>query len=284
VRQRRRLNLPRSLSNCAAATVPLAVAAGLPRGRFRHVVLWSAQMWVYKVVFEIPYDRPERLRSRLRVDGPLAVDQRLAAGVPASLRLQDRFRRPGAVNWMDRALTALYVTWEAEPHVALAAVLGRRPERFAAAAARQATTFDLTLLGYWLAPSAPPWWAAEKEGRMHGRVQRVVPRVIRDARGEPLEQDDNAGANPWAAMPSDHFASALAAALTLRELHPWAGAAGFTYAGALGFALVYLGEHYVVDLLAGAALAAGVAALERPLAPLARRLDQAWRRIEPAGR
>ena len=117
---------------------------------------------------------------------------------------------------------------------------------------------------------------------MDGHVQRVVPRVIRDVRGEPLEQDDNAGANPWAAMPSDHFAAALAAALNLREVHPAAGAAGLGYAGVLAFALVYLGEHYVTDLLAGAALAATVAALDRPLAPLARRIDAAWRRLEPA--
>ncbi len=47
---------------------------------------------------------------------------------------------------------------------------------------------------------------------MDGRVQRVPPRVIRDLRGEPLDQDDNAGANPWAGMPSDHFAAALAGA------------------------------------------------------------------------
>jgi membrane-associated phospholipid phosphatase len=118
-------------------------------------------------------------------------------------------------------------------------------------------------------------------GHMDGRVVRVVPRVFRDARGEPLDQDDTAGANPWAAMPSDHLAAALAAALTLRELHPAAGPAGLGYAAVLGFALVYLGEHYVIDLLAGAALAAAVAAAQRPLAPFARRVDAAWRRIEP---
>ena len=37
---------------------------------------------------------------------------------------------------------------------------------------------------------------------------------------------------------------------------PLAGAAGWAYALTLGFALVYLGEHYVVDLAAGAALVA----------------------------
>jgi membrane-associated phospholipid phosphatase len=33
------------------------------------------------------------------------------------------------------------------------------------------------------------------------------------------------------------------------------GALGWTYALTLGFGLVYLGEHYVVDLVAGLALA-----------------------------
>jgi membrane-associated phospholipid phosphatase len=49
----------------------------------------------------------------------------------------------------------------------------------------------------------------------------------------------------------------------------------------LGFTLVYLEEHYVVDLLAGAGLALGVAAAEPVLAPTLRRVDAAWRRIEP---
>jgi hypothetical protein len=43
------------------------------------------------------------------------------------------------------------------------------------------------------------------------------------------------------------------------------GALGWTYALTLGLALVYLGEHYVVDLLAGLALTEGV----RALAPVA---------------
>jgi membrane-associated phospholipid phosphatase len=77
------------------------------------------------------------------------------------------------------------------------------------------------------------------------------------------------------------LASALAAAFTLRAIHPALGAAGLGYALLLGFTLVYLGEHYVVDLLAGAGLALGVAAAEPVLAPTVRRVDAAWRHIEP---
>ena len=63
------------------------------------------------------------------------------------------------------------------------------------------------------------------------------------------------GGNPLAAMPSLHFATSLMAALLLTEAGPLAGALGAAYTTVLGFALVYLGEHYAVDLLAGAALA-----------------------------
>jgi hypothetical protein len=66
------------------------------------------------------------------------------------------------------------------------------------------------------------------------------------------------GGNPLAAMPSLHFATSMMAAQLLAETGPVAGALGWGYTATLGFALVYLGEHYVVDLLAGAALTTAV--------------------------
>ena len=116
---------------------------------------------------------------------------------------------------------------------------------------------------------------------MNGDVRRVITRVGRDLRGEPLDRDDVQGSNPWAAIPSDHFATALMAALTLGELGPAAGAAGLAYALLLGFALVYLGEHYVADLMAGGALAVAVAGVAPLASRAARRADALWRRIEP---
>ena len=63
------------------------------------------------------------------------------------------------------------------------------------------------------------------------------------------------GGNPLAAMPSLHFATSVTAAHVLSDTGRVAGALGWTYAATLGLALVYLGEHYVVDLAAGLALA-----------------------------
>jgi hypothetical protein len=59
-----------------------------------------------------------------------------------------------------------------------------------------------------------------------------------------------------------------------------AGAVGWTYAGTLGFALVYLGEHYVIDLMAGLALTETVRRQGPRLAPLLRAVGRGVQRLE----
>ncbi len=66
------------------------------------------------------------------------------------------------------------------------------------------------------------------------------------------------GGNPLAAMPSLHFATSVMAAQLLAETGPLAGALGWAYASTLAVSLVYLGEHYAVDLLAGATLTVAI--------------------------
>jgi membrane-associated phospholipid phosphatase len=93
---------------------------------------------------------------------------------------------------------------------------------------------------------------------------------------------DVLGGNPLAAMPSLHFATSLMAAHLLREAGPVPGAIGWTYAITLGFALVYLGEHYVIDLVAGAALTEGIRRGAPRVAPAARALTRVLQRLERA--
>jgi membrane-associated phospholipid phosphatase len=178
------------------------------------------------------------------------------------------------LSLLDKATTFFYWTWEAEPHLAMAWIHRSRPDSFAAAAGRLAATFDFTLIGYWAIPTAPPWWVSEKLGRMDGEVRRVMLEVASWVKGEPnpTEGDHEMGANPFAAMPSDHFASAVMTAILLSEQGRVVGAFGWTYAVALGFTLVYLGEHYVLDELAGLGLALAVNRARRPLEWAANRI------------
>ncbi len=88
------------------------------------------------------------------------------------------------------------------------------------------------------------------------------------------------GGNPLAAMPSLHFATSVMAALLLAETGPAAGAVGWAYTGTLGFALVYLGEHYAADLIAGAALTVAVRRLGPRAGPVLERCRRAVSALE----
>jgi membrane-associated phospholipid phosphatase len=280
VRGRQRIGLRPALATACAFSVPAIVAVGFRRSRARDAALWAAQMWAYKNAFEMPADDERRLRQRAHFDYPIAVDRAIGAGTPPSQRLARRLRRRGHLSVLDKAATFFYWTWEAEPHLAMAWIRWRRPDHLARAAGRLAATFDLTLVGYWLVPTAPPWWVSEKLGRMDGEVRRVMSEVADWVKGKPnpTEGEHEMGANPFAAMPSDHFASAAMTALLLTEQDRRLGMFGWGYALALGFTLVYLGEHYVGDLLAGLALALAVHAARRPIERAAAALIDLGRR------
>jgi membrane-associated phospholipid phosphatase len=275
-RRRRQLGLPRGISLPLTASVPLSVAAVAPPGRPRTVAVWSAFMWSYKVAFETPYDQPPSLRRRLRIDEPIRADRRLLGGETPAARWQRRLRNPPRINSLDRAAALFYSTWEAEPHLALSWLLWRHPELFPTAALRVGSAFAGSLVGYYLFPTAPPWWASEREGRLDRSVRRVTMEVAKELRGKPRPgSDHNSGSNPWASMPSDHFGSAVATAAVLARADWRAGALGAAYAALLGATLLYTGEHYFVDLLGGLGLAGTAYAAGGPLSEPARRLGEA---------
>jgi membrane-associated phospholipid phosphatase len=90
------------------------------------------------------------------------------------------------------------------------------------------------------------------------------------------------GGNPLAAMPSLHFATSMMAAQLLWETGQVAGTLCWGYTATLGFALVYLGEHYVVDLLAAAALTIAVRRAAPHATPALARFGRAVAALEAA--
>jgi membrane-associated phospholipid phosphatase len=277
---RKRLRIPAPVTVAACAAGPLAVAVLHPRSKKRDVALFALQMWGFIMVHELPYDDPERLRARLRARYPIVVDRMIGAGRLPNARLQRALARLPQVKIVNRALTWAHWLWFLEPYVALAVILTRHPERFPRAARQMAAVFDLGCAVYFAVPTAPPWWAAEQE--LTGEeVRRIMVEVGEDTwRSAWPKMYDALGGNPWAAMPSLHFATSLQAALSLSEAGKVEGALGWTYASTLGFALVYLGEHYVTDLIAGAALVAAVRRGEVLAEPLIRGVNGGLQRLE----
>jgi membrane-associated phospholipid phosphatase len=189
---------------------------------------------------------------------------------------------------VEKVLVWTHWVWFAVPHAATAYVLVRERERFGRAAATTYAVFDLGALVYHLLPTAPPWYAAER-GRLGDHRTPPVRRMMVEYgeqfwkhRWGPLYSV--LGGNPLAAMPSLHFATSVNAAHLLAESGPVEGVVGWTYALTLGLALVYLGEHYVADLLAGLALTESVRALAPVLGPSLERAARVVQAVEAQAR
>jgi membrane-associated phospholipid phosphatase len=281
---RRRAKIPRGVVLAGAGLTPAALCVAVPRSRARDAGVVLLNMWAYLAAYEMPHDDPERLAARVHVDYPIAVDRALGLGTPPTLRLQRAFSTPGQVNRFERVLVWCHWMWFFVPHATVAYVWWRAPERFPAAATRMYAVFDVGAVFYWTIPTAPPWWAAA-----HGRFDDGRPLRVRRMMIEYGEQFwgerweglyDVLGGNPLAAMPSLHFATSLMGAHLLSEVDPVSGAVGWTYALTLGLALVYLGEHYAVDLIAGAALAEGIRRGVPRLSPFYRRISSAFQALE----
>ena len=261
---RRRLRLPRPPMVPVVSTVPLAVAAALPRGKVHYAATWASYVWLFKAAWEIPYDKPEKLRPRLHIDYPIRLDSLMGGGAPLGERLQGALRDEGRLTPLDVGLTTVhYLLWLA-PHGVLGWLLFREEERFPRAAGRLAAVYHFTTLGYWYLPTAPPWWASEQEGRLHGHVQHITRDVSLAAKAKVFRQrppswperqdaDRNQG-NPWGSMPSDALPSLAITARSLGEISFAASAIAWILTALDGFALVYLGEHYIIDLIVGLAL------------------------------
>jgi membrane-associated phospholipid phosphatase len=273
---RKTLRLPRGVAAAALALAPMALRRALPPSRAASYATFLAQMWSYLVAFELPHDDPGAERARLRIRYVIDADRLLGRGVVPGARLQTlRAARPPLGTVLDRTLGAAYFAWAPERHAALLWVLWRHPARFARSAALVAAVFDLTLIVHTALPTAPPWYSA-KYGHLQDPLERVTVEASEKLPLVPEQSADEADeANPWASMPSSHTASAVMVALVLAEADTAAGALGAAYAALLAGALVYLGEHYVIDVIAGVGVAVGIYAgepLARPLAARAARL------------
>jgi membrane-associated phospholipid phosphatase len=281
---RRRVKLPPAAVLCSAALAPLALCVAMPRGRRREAGIIALNMWGYLAAYEMPHDDPQRLAERVRIDYPIDVDRFIGLGTVPTVRLQRAFSSPDRFSGLERVLVWCHWMWFMVPHGTVLYVLVRRPARFPAAAARMYSVFDLGAVFYWAIPTAPPWYAV-RHGRLQGVGESAVRRMMIEY-GEQFWGDrwpalyDVLGGNPLAAMPSLHFATSLMGAHLLSEVDPVAGALGWAYAGALALALVYLGEHYVADILGGGALAETVRRLSPRAAPVARGLVRALNGLE----
>ena len=290
---RRQLRIPAAVTVASTVSAPLAISVLWPRSRGRDLGLFFSQMWAFAVSHELPYDDPQRLRERLRIEYPIKIDRWIGRGVLPNTRLQRSIHAGPHGRTVTKIAAWAHWIWFIQPYMALFWILIRRNSYFPQSARQMAATFDLGCALYFIVPTAPPWWASE-----NGFTREEVEHETLDPESEEIKRvmvefgEDIWGpswtrifgtlnGNPWAAMPSLHFATAVMAAILVSDAGGRVeGAVAWVYAATLGFSLVYLGEHYVTDLIAGAGVVA-VARNAEPLArPLVRLLNNRLRRLE----
>ena len=230
----------------------LAVSLGDIGGWLRGVVVDWLPFFLVLTVYDL---------ARGGADGWLApthflpqadVDAWLFGGTIPTVWLQRHLHHAGQVRWFEVLAFLVYVSHFFVTPL-LAGILWVRDRarfrRFAAALAL------LTLLGcvtFVLFPAAPPWMASERG--LIPPTTRLIPELW-TWMGIGAEQGvvgtGYRYANDVAAVPSLHAALALLVALAVWPRRWWARLLVAAYPAAMALAIVYTGEHYVADVLAG---------------------------------
>lgn len=275
---RKKLKLPPVATIVISATAPLGLAVATPRSRLRDAAIYGLQMWAYIATYEMPNDDPEKLMRRVRVDYPIKCDRMIGGGKIPTSRIQPG-DNPGHLQRKDFALAWVHWLWYLFPHGSLVYTMFRRPERFPGAATMMAAVYDLGSIIYWAVPTAPPWYAADQ--KKIPPVRRIMVEAGEQTWGGSWKtMYEFLGGNPVAAMPSLHFATSVMGARILAESGPVAGAFGWSYALTLGYGLVYLGEHYVTDLIVGFAFAETIRRIEPDVSPALSLISDAIQTLE----
>ena len=196
-----------------------------------------------------------KLGRPVHVTEPLAIDRWLHFGRLPTVELQQWFYNPAQAAWYDWAATLQHAAHFVLP-VAVGLVLWLRGRQlYWRYLASVLLLFYLGFAGYALYPAAPPWMAGLQEQAPF--VHRIaVETVLRLPRSAPIGLAyTHFNPNPVAAIPSLHAALPLLLALVL--IHLWGKRAlpALLYPLTMGYNLVYLGEHYVIDVYIGYAVA-----------------------------
>jgi membrane-associated phospholipid phosphatase len=187
------------------------------------------------------------------------LDALFAAGSTPTAWLQERLYRPGDPGPLEYLATAVHASYFFGFVVVGLGIWLFRRRHFDHFRLVLVATFALGLLGYVSLPTEPPWLVARQAGAPP--AHRVIAETAQGtkltagivAAGRAWQDDPQAlgDPNPSAAMPSVHTAVTASLALVLARLHPALGLLGAVYLLAMGASLVYLGEHFVLDVLAG---------------------------------
>jgi membrane-associated phospholipid phosphatase len=202
----------------------------------------------------------------------VGIERSLAGGVIPAIEVQHWLRIPGLVSPLDIVMSLVYLAHFVYP--VLFAIWLWRGDRV------RYYRFAVTLVGvsfaafftFVLLPVAPPRFTIV--GGSPLPVTDVMSEVSRSLGwSAPASAYVHLLGNPFAAFPSMHAAYPVIVLLFLRERSRWLALAWAPMVLAIWFATVYLGHHFVIDLILGTAYAlAGYLLVRLPWSAIGERI------------
>ncbi|MEA2374581.1 MAG: hypothetical protein QOD53_1044 [Thermoleophilaceae bacterium] len=217
--------------------------------------------WLPFILFLFVYDKVRSIADETGFTphlSPQIKADKLMFGTPLpNVDLQAQLYNPHALAWYDYATWVTYIT-HFFGTLTLAVILWRFAyplfRRWRALVMALSTAGFVTYVFY---PAVPPWLASDT-GKI-GRVTKIKDAMFAHTGTKSIT---SAVEKNWvdqvAAMPSLHAAFPMM--MTCLFWHKgWKWRIPFlAYALAMGFSLVYLGEHWVIDILVGYGYAIGI--------------------------
>jgi PAP2 superfamily len=235
----------------------MAVAFGLGTiGRPVADVKQTARDWFALVAVYIAYDYSRGMADQLgrpvNYTWLARIDRFIFLGRDPNVVMQWHFLKTD-VRWYDVVGSIVYMTHFVLPVVPLAYLRVRDRTAWLQYLRRFGLTLYIAVACFVVFPAAPPWMAA-KAGYSQP-VARITGRGWWELHLKTISKTLDRGAavmNSVAAMPSLHSGCALLITLWATRNLPWRKRAPFLlFPVVMAVTLVYFGEHYFVDALAG---------------------------------
>ncbi len=235
-------------------TFVTAAILAVPASRFRSYTAAFLPYGLVWLVFSFLRSLADETSIPLRTAEVTAVERAMFFGETPTIWLQERLFDPGVIHWYDYLTTFVHWSYFFVPHVAAILIWRKSTALYSRYLLTTMITLFVGLLVYFLSPAAPPWLTADAAPQTD--IFRVMVNVGRSINSTVFDRTYGVlgDPNPVAAMPSLH--QAITFMLFWFALHHsrWLAVLTFLYAMAMAFALIYTGEHYVIDILVGSAI------------------------------
>lgn len=233
----------------------LIVPFGRVRGFLFAFVPYAAAWFIFTALRSIA---DETILAKTLNANAAEFERWLFGGQLPTVMLQDRYFEQLNLHWWDYTLTGIHWSYFIMPHAVAVYVWLRHPKVFRQYIVSTLLCLTIGLLIYFLIPTNPPWMAPDSTASPASPwVYRVMTDVGATLGGGLYEAGYKVigESNPIAAMPSMHMAITFLILFPVWQVRRSMGIAALVYGLLMGLALIYLGEHYFIDIAVGAMIA-----------------------------